>query len=57
MTSLIRFMSWMAAIGNGKAALNAWRAVEDRVQAEAAVDALSARLAAAASLNAPSRAA
>jgi hypothetical protein len=44
MTPLIRFMSWMVAIGNGGAAANAWHAIEERAQADAAVDALCARV-------------
>jgi hypothetical protein len=46
MSPLIRFTSWMAAIGTHGAASNAKRAVEEREAAEAAVDALSIRLAA-----------
>lgn len=44
MTSLTRLMSWMVAIGNRGATANAWRAIEERAQAEAALDALSARM-------------
>lgn len=61
MSPFTRVLSWMAAIGTRGAARNAWRAVEERADAEAAVDALSARLAAttppAAPRAAPSRAA
>jgi hypothetical protein len=44
MTSLTRFISWMVAIGTGGAAANAWRAIEERAQVEAALDALSTRM-------------
>ena len=44
MTSLTRFISWMVAFGTGGAAANAWRAIEERAQAEAALDALSVRM-------------
>ena len=44
MSPLIRFISWTVTIGNGGAAANAWRAIEERAQAEAAVDGLSARM-------------
>ena len=44
MSSLIRFISWTVAIGNRGAAANAWRAIEEREQAEATLDALSARM-------------
>jgi hypothetical protein len=59
MTPLIRLISWTVAIGNGGAAANAWRAIEERAQAEAVVDGLSARMNGIASPNhaAPSRAA
>jgi len=64
MSPLIRFMSWISTIGNGGATANAWRAIEERAQADAAVDALSARMNLAPSNNiapanktAPSRAA
>jgi hypothetical protein len=60
----MRFISWTMAIGNVGAAANAWRAIEERAQAEAALDALSARMSGASSTNiapsnnaAPSRAA
>ena len=39
MTPLLRFISWMVAIGNGGAMANAGRAVEERAQADAALDA------------------
>jgi hypothetical protein len=59
MSPLIRFISWTMAIGNGGAAANACRAIEERAQAEAAVEGLSARLDGIAPPNhaAPSRAA
>jgi hypothetical protein len=59
MSPLIRFISWTVAIGNGGAAANAWRAIEERAQAEATVDGLSARMNGIAPSNhaAPSRAA
>jgi hypothetical protein len=57
MNPLMRFLSWMVAIGNREAAFNARGAVEDRLQAEAAVDALSARLAGDEGSDTPSRAA
>ena len=44
MSPLIRFISWMAAIGNGGAVANAGRAVRDRAQADAALDARFARM-------------
>jgi len=59
MSPLIRFISWTMAIGNGRATANACRAIEERAQAEAAVDGLSARMDGIAPPNhaAPSRAA
>jgi hypothetical protein len=63
MSPLIRFMSWVVTIGNGGAAANAWREIEERAQATAALDALSARMNVAPSnvvpskVTAPSRAA
>jgi len=59
MSPLIRFISWTMAIGNDRATANACRAIEERVQAEAAVDGLSARMDGTAPPNhaAPSRAA
>jgi hypothetical protein len=54
MSSLIRFISWTVAIGNAGAAANAGRAIEERARADAALDALAARMSAA---PAPSRAA
>ena len=59
MSSLIRFISWTVAIGNRGAAANASRAIEERSQADAALDALSARMSGAepAGDAAPSRAA
>jgi hypothetical protein len=55
-TPLIRFISWMVAIGNGGATANAWRAIEERAQADATLDALSTRMNVAPSNNAPSNA-
>ena len=44
MSPLIRFISWTVAIGNRGATANAWRAIEDRAQADATLDALAARM-------------
>ena len=44
MSPLIRFISWTVAIGNRGATANAWRAIEERAQADATLDALAARM-------------
>jgi hypothetical protein len=44
MSPFIHFISWTMSIGNRGAAANAWRAIDERVQAEAALDALSVRM-------------
>jgi hypothetical protein len=44
MSPLIRFISWTVAIGNRGATTNAWRAIEERAQADATLDALAARM-------------
>jgi hypothetical protein len=44
MSPLIRFISWTVAIGNGGATANARRAIEERAQVDATLDALSARM-------------
>ena len=46
MSPLYRIITRVAALGRNGATANARRAVDERAQAEAAVDALSARLAA-----------
>jgi len=44
MSPLIRFISWTVAIGNRGATANAWRAIEERAQVDATLDALAARM-------------
>ena len=44
MSPLIRVISWTVAIGNGGATANARRAIEERAQVDATLDALSARM-------------
>jgi hypothetical protein len=54
MSPLIRFISWTVAIGNGGAVANAGRAVQERAQADAALDARFAGMSRVASNGVPS---